>query len=653
MDRNTVFGLLLIFAIFIGFTVYNQPSKEELERQQQLRDSLELVQRRKDSIQRLREQAIQEQADEAPAQQAAEELPREHDRTKADLDSKLGLFSNSGTGSDDTFILENEVFKLWISKKGGKIYNAQLKDYQTYDSLPLELYNNDDTKFGYSFFSQNRIINTNDLYFQPYWTSGKWQDKDSMYVSGTDSLRFAMRLYTNGADAGFNAGQYIEYVYTLYGNKYMMDYDLNLVGMNQVVDAGTNYLDLAWEADMRRQERSLDNERNETTIYYKYHEDEVDYLSESKDDEESLVTAVRWLSFKTRFFVSTIIADQAFSNADIAVSTNQEITHEHYLKTMKALIGVPFENSPRETFGMKFYFGPNKYSTLNKFDMDLEKQIPLGWSFFLMAWINIYAVIPVFDWLGGYGWNYGIVILILTIMLKIVLFPIAYKTYKSSAKMRVLKPEVDELSKKYPKPEDAMKKQQATMNLYKKAGVNPMAGCVPMLLQFPILIALFRFFPSSIELRQESFLWAHDLSSYDSILNLPFTIPFYGDHVSLFTLLMTISTIFYTKINNDMMGSTSTQMPGMKTMMYIMPVMFLGIFNNFASGLSYYYLLANLITFAQMFIIRRTIDEKKILKQIQLNKKKPVKKSKFQQRLEDMAKQRGYDPKTGKPRGKR
>jgi YidC/Oxa1 family membrane protein insertase len=265
-----------------------------------------------------------------------------------------------------------------------------------------------------------------------------------------------------------------------------------------------------------------------------------------------------------------------------------------------------------------------------------------------MAWINIYAVIPVFDWLGGYGWNYGIVILILTILLKIVLLPIAYKTYTSSAKMKVLKPEVDELSQKFPKPEDAMKKQQAIMALYKKAGVNPMAGCVPMLLQFPILIALFRFFPSSIELRQQSFLWAHDLSSYDSVLNLPFNIPFYGDHVSLFTLLMTISTIFYTKISNDMMGSTSNQMPGMKTMMYIMPVMFLGIFNNYASGLSYYYLLANLMTFAQMWLIRKTINEDKIHAQIQENKKRVIKKSKFQQRLEDMAKQRGYNPNAGK-----
>jgi YidC/Oxa1 family membrane protein insertase len=290
---------------------------------------------------------------------------------------------------------------------------------------------------------------------------------------------------------------------------------------------------------------------------------------------------------------------------------------------------------------MAFYFGPNKYKTLRTYKLDLEQQIPLGWSFFLMHWINRYAVIPVFNFLEGFGWNYGIIILVLTILLKIVLFPIAYKSYVSSAKMRALKPEIEELGQKFPKKEDAMKKQQATMDLYKKAGVNPMAGCIPMLLQFPILIAMFRFFPSAIELRQQTFLWADDLSSYDSILDLGFKIPFYGDHVSLFTLLMTISTLIYTRMNQDMMGSQQ-QMPGMKTMMYLMPIMFLGLFNNYAAGLSYYYFLANVITFAQIFIIRQTIDEDKIRKQIEINKLKPRKKSGWQKRLEEAAKQRGY-----------
>lgn len=307
---------------------------------------------------------------------------------------------------------------------------------------------------------------------------------------------------------------------------------------------------------------------------------------------------------------------------------------------MTATLSLPFNPMVDKSLGMQFYYGPNKYNLMRKYKLDLERQIPLGWSFFLMQWINRFAVIPVFNYLEGFDINYGIIILILTILLKIVLFPIAYKTYMSSAKMKLLKPEIDEIGSKFPKKEDAMKKQQAVMSLYKKAGVNPMAGCVPMLLQFPILLAMFRFFPASIELRQQAFLWADDLSSYDSVLDLPFTIPFYGDHVSLFTLLMTISTIIYTKMNNDMM-STGNQMPGMKTMMYMMPIMFLGFFNSYSSGLSYYYLLANLLTFAQMFFIRRFVDEDKLHARIQENKKKPVKKSNFQKRLEELSKNQG------------
>ena len=408
---------------------------------------------------------------------------------------------------------------------------------------------------------------------------------------------------------------------------------------DRVIDHGSGFIDLNWEAEMRRQEKSLVNERNESTVYWKYDKESVKYLSERKDAKESLKLPVKWVSFKSRFFVATLIADQSFTNAEISSVTDPKNTDDHYLKNMSALVAVPFGNEANQSFDMNFYFGPNKYKTLKQYDLDLERQVPLGWSFFLIAWINIYAVINVFNWLGDSGLNYGIVILILTVLLKLVLLPIAYKTYKSTAKMRILKPEIDEIAKKFPKPEDAMKKQQATMTLYKKAGVNPMAGCVPQLLQFPILIAMFRFFPSSIELRQQSFLWAHDLSSYDSILDLPFNIPFYGSHVSLFTLLMTISTIIYTKINNKLMGSSTGQMPGMKTMMYIMPIMFLGIFNNFASALSYYYFLANIMTFAQMYLIRKTIDEEKIHQQILMQKTKPVKKSKFQRKLEELSKQ--------------
>ncbi len=652
MDKNTIIGLILILGIFVGYTIYTSPTAEQKERDNFVRDSIARVQfenaKVQDSLRKVRaENTSQQQA----IEQNAVAVEEDTGAIKTAMADKLGAFAGSGSGEKKYFVLENEVIKLKISNQGGKIVKVQLKNYQTYDSLPLVLYNNENTTFGYTFFANNRSINTNDLYFQPHFFNQFDAGKDSLFVKDQDSLKFSMRLYVDQGD-GFSTDKYIENVYTLYGDKYMMGYDLNLEGMNTVIDPGTSFLNLTWQAELRQQEASLDNDRAESTIYYKYYQDDVDYLNERKDDEESIKTKLKWVSFKSRFFVSTLIADKAFENADIKAFLREEETNAHYLRDMEAIIGVPFFNQPSQTFASSLYFGPNKYKTLRKYGLELERQIPLGWSFFLLAWINQIAVLPVFNWLGGYGWNYGIVILILTLLLKLVLFPIAYKTYLSSARMRVLKPEIEELGKKFPKKEDAMKKQQATMALYKKAGVNPMAGCLPMLLQFPILIAMFRFFPSSIELRQQAFLWAHDLSSYDSIVSwstqIPLVSQYYGNHVSLFTLLMTISTIIYTKINNDMMGSAQTQMPGMKVMMYFMPLMFLGIFNNYASGLSYYYLLANLITFAQMYLIRQTIDEDKIRRQILANKKKTVKKSGFQKKLEDMAKQRGHDPKSGK-----
>ncbi len=285
---------------------------------------------------------------------------------------------------------------------------------------------------------------------------------------------------------------------------------------------------------------------------------------------------------------------------------------------------------------MRIYAGPNKYRTLREFDLDLERQIPLGWSFFLMQWINRVAVIPVFDFLESKGLHYGLIILILTILLKIVIFPLTFKSYVSSAKMRVIQPEVSEINKKYPKPEQAMDKQRAVMSLYKKAGISPLSGCIPMLLQFPIVLAMFRFLPASIELRQKSFLWADDLSAYDSVWDFSFNIPFYGNHVSLFALLMAATNLLYTHMTMKQQAQ-SNQMPGMKFMMYFMPVMLLCFLNSYASGLNYYYCLSMFITFLQMFIIRRVIDDKKVLARIQENKKKPVKKSKFQQRLEEMA----------------
>ncbi|HOW26697.1 MAG TPA: membrane protein insertase YidC [Bacteroidales bacterium] len=644
MNRNTIIGLVMIFAIMIGYSLLTRPSKEELARRQRIQDSLMIVQQSRldslalaDSLRKSTAIPLQVNDTALPAGQPAVSALEQ-----SALHDALGIFSAAATGTQKIYFIENELIRLGISSKGGKVVYAELKDYKTYDTLPLVLYDSSSVTFGLTFFANNRLINTDELYFQPYWSDAGTSGNETMSVSGSGSLTFAMRLYTNGTDSlsSFSPSNYVEYVYTLSGKDYMVDFAVHFTGLKGVLASNTEYLDLTWNADLMQQERSIDR-YNGPTIYYKHSDGEVNYLSETKDDQEEVPTRLQWISFKQRFFCSTIISDDNFVSGIVNTYTDKQ-PRERYERSMESRFGVPFSDKERTSMDMKIYYGPLKYSILRDYKLDLERQIPMGWSFFLMQWINRFAVIPVFNFLSGFGWNYGIIILVLTILLKIVLLPIAYKTYMSTAKMRVLRPDVEEINKKYPKKEDAMKKQQATMDLYKRAGVNPMAGCVPMLLQFPILIALFRFFPSSIELRQQPFLWAHDLSSYDSILNLPFTIPFYGDHVSLFCLLMTISTIVYTKINNDMMSTGQQQIAGMKTISYIMPIMFLGFFNAYASALSYYYLLANLLTFLQMYLFRRLVDEKKIHARIEENKKRPVKKSGFQKRLEDMAKQRGY-----------
>ncbi len=646
MNRNNIIGVLLIGAIFIVWSIWLTPTQEEKREQQRVNDSIAAVNRinylRQDSINKARLAISSESL-------SAEKSPvtnLDNAALTTSLDrSKYSVFANSSVGEEEVFMVENKFFKLEFTNKGARILSTELKDFQTHDSLPLILFDSEDNKFGLSFFIDNHLLNTQDFYFQTVWPNVDYSGQKVIKVEGEQSLTFGMRLYVDNGDGAYNANQYIEFQYSIIGNKYMVDYKINFVGLKDVLATNANYLNLEWETEILRQEKSIDR-WNGPTVFYKYADDDVDYLSETKDDSEVLKSKVKWISYKQRFFSTSLIAEDSFLNAEVSGFTNPDsVDSPRYLKSMKSTIGIPYSFAGDQSFPMKFYFGPNKYSTLRKFHLGLERQIPLGWSFAPLAWINIYAVIPVFNFLGSFGWNYGIIILILTILLKLVLFPIAYKTYKSTAKMRVLKPEIDEIGAKFPKKEDAMKKQQATMALYKKAGVNPMAGCVPMLMQMPILFAMFRFFPSSIELRQQSFLWATDLSSYDSIWTFPggFEIPFYGDHVSLFTLLMTVSTIIYTKMNNQMMASGSQQMPGMKTMMYLMPVMFLGMFNNYAAGLSYYYFLANIITFGQMYVIRATIDEKKILKQIELNKKKPAKKSNFQKRLEDAAKKRGYN----------
>ncbi len=636
-DKNTLIGLLLIFGILIGFSIFNSPSKEEREKMLREQDSLKTLAQQQNEI--LPEDntilpavETQQAIDQNTAVQEVVPVTQSEDNDSVQIIQVP--FAQLTEKEPEVYYIENDLLKIGISDIGGKIQSVQLKEYLKYDKTPLMLFEDNIDHFGMNFFYDNKPVFTDNLLFVP--STSNENNTFILEQNSQDTLLFTMRLYPVMPGQDQESDEYIEYRYSLANNSYVVGFDIHFNNMSKYLPQTISYVNLELSADLKQQEKSLSNEKAVTTIYYSFMDGDVDYLSERKDDSESLKTKFKWVSFKQQFFNFALIAENGFQAAEITAIA-QEQDDPEYLRTLKSSISIPIENTDQYTFPADIYMGPNKYKTLRDLGLGLERQIPLGWSFFLMQWFNRYAVIPVFNFLEGFNMNYGIIILILTILLKIILFPIAQKSYLSSARMKVLKPEIEEISKKFPKKEDAMKKQQATMELYKKAGVNPMAGCLPMLLQFPILIAMFRFFPASIELRQEAFLWAEDLSAYDSILELGFNIPFYGSHVSLFTLLMTVSTIIYTRINSKMMAG-SNQMPGMKTMMYLMPIMFLGFFNSYASALSYYYFLANIITFGQMALFNKFVSEEKIHAKIAANKKKPVKKSGFQKRLEDMQK---------------
>ena len=615
-----------------------QPSKEELAEQRRIQDSIMTARREAAILDSIRLAEEQQRAEEEKASQVLSLPETEMDSATAAAHQyqlqrdKFGAFALASTGEEQLWTLENQLQRITISNKGGYIKQVELKNYQTYDSLPLINFDPETAVFDLSFFSNNRIIKTSQLYFEPYLNGQPYQGGD-LYTAEGDSIVFALRAYVDNANGQRDENKYLEYVYTLHDDNYMLGFDLRTVGLNDVIANNINYMNLDWKVDILKHEKDNDRFIN-TTVYYKpMTENEVDRLDDRKHKEETINYSVNWVSFKERFFCNALVAQNGFGSAKIAANTDGPKS-SRYFKTMSASLEIPYNyNMEVNEFPMSFYFGPNHFQTLKSYNLKLQRQIDVG-NFFLIRWIN-YGVIYVFNWLGSYGWSYGIVILILTILIKILLFPIAFKSYKSTAITRVLKPEMEAINAKYPKEEDAMKKQQAVMDLQRQAGASPASGCIPMLLQFPILIAVFRFFPSSIELRQQSFLWAEDLSTYDSVLDLPFNIPFYGDHVSLFCLLMTVTTFIYTYVNNKQMDtSANPQMKGMKIMMYIMPIMFLGIFNSYSAGLSYYYMLANIITFIQMFVFRKMINEDKVRATIEENKRKPKKKSRFQQRLE-------------------
>mgnify|MGYP001362367734 CR=1 FL=1 len=637
MDKNTLAGILLIFLILIGFSYLSKPSKEEIAVARHRQDSIQQV----EATRQLQEKekladSLQQQPTAVKDSISPEEL---QNREK----EKFGVFAKASAGEEKFYVLENNLMKVTISSKGGKIYSVELKGYKTFDSLPLILFDGDKNIFGMNFFAQNRSTNTEDFYFVPstdqpvisvtgpHVKKGKEGSEEYNKENAGESKSLSMRLYADN-------GSYIEYRYTISHNSFLVGFDVNTSGLNKIITNNSSYLNFIWKIEIPRQERmSQYGEDRYTRINYKYFEDETGQLPALKSESEELRTRTKWISFKQLFFSSTIIADTFFPEA----SVEQEMFKEDpkYLGIFKTDLALPYEGKANESHKMEFYFGPNHYSTLKQYGLSMEHLIYLGYA--IVRPVNRYLIIPVFNFLRTFISNFGVIILLLTVFIKLILFPFTYKSYLSQAKMKALKPEIDEINEKYGNGKDkAMEKQQATMALYKKAGVNPMGGCLPMLLQFPILVAMFFFFPTSIELRQQSFLWAHDLSTYDSILDLPFKIPFYGDHVSLFCLLMTVTTIISTYLNSQ--SQNTSAMPGMKTMMYMMPVMFLFILNSYSAGLSYYYFLANLITIGQMYIFRIIINEDKIRAQIQINKKKPAKpKSGFQKKLEEMARQQG------------
>ncbi len=615
MDRKSLIGLLLIGALLIAYSIWTRPSPEELAEQRRVSDSIRQVQVEQQieaaKLQRQKDSLVQAQV---PVNEGNGVVSQE--RANA-----LGAFANAAVGEDRLITLENNKIRLIISSKGGKIHSAELKEYLTWDKKPLILFEGEDHKFNINFFAQNRPIATADLYFTP-------QTQETNLIANNQVKSLVLRL-----DAG--EGRFIDYVYSLEPDSYELGFSIKLDGMDQLLGKNTPFLDLDWSYPLKQLERGAKFESQYSSIYYKYFQDEVDHLKARKETSSAdIATRIEWVGFKQQFFSTVLEADNAFVSA--RVSTTNLPEESGLLKNCEAAISIPIDGKPQELIPMKFYFLPNHFKTLKEYDKGFDNLVDLGWPF--ISWINKWFVVNIFHYLEGVVGSYGIIIIILTILFKTILLPLSYRSFVSGAKMRVLKPQVDEVGKKFGK-DKAMEKQQATMALYKKAGVNPMGGCLPMLLQMPIWLALFRFFPASIELRQQSFLWAKDLSSYDSILNLPFDIPMYGDHISLFTLLMAISMAVTTKINMSQ-TDTGQGMPGMKMMTYMMPVMMLLFFNSYASGLSFYYFVSNVITFLQMWVIKRSINEEKILKKLNQNQKKTQKKSSFQSRLEKMARER-------------
>lgn len=648
MDKKSIIGLVLICLVFLVFGWLNRPTEEQRAQMQKYNDSIAKVQNSKERNQ------TKSISDNTTTEEDFKDLmakAQDNDSLKAEVkkqvDDKYAMFSNSVLQEDKHLIIENEVFSVDLSNKGGIVNQVELKKYTDYNKKKIKFFTDNGNTYGLNLSVGQVVISTSDLYFVPFVNGKLYNDNQRIKVSKKDSVIVGMRLYPNKPDSvnitnDFyyqNSAKYIEYRYVLRGDDYRLGYSIVLNNMQDII-TDESQLEMFWQTALKLKEKDVKIERQNSSLYYKLDED-VEHLKQQGRDDEKTETGVpiSWISFKQQFFSNVLICrskSSYFESARLKTIT-EKLSDTSYMRTMLSGMALNYDGSKNYTqYDMDFFYGPNRYNTIKKYDIDLEKTIPLGWGFFLLQWINRFVIIPVFDLLMRFDLNFGIIILILTFLVKLVLFPLNYKSFSSTAKMNVLKPEIDKLNEKYPKQDQAMQKQQAVMQLYKRAGVNPAAGCLPMLLQMPILIAMFRFFPSSIELRQQSFLWADDLSTYDSFITLPQGFPLIH-HISLFCLIMTAVQLLYTKMTMNQQ-SQSNAMPGMKLMMYGMPLFMFFMLNNFSAALNYYYLLSLLISVVQMFIIRKTINEQKILQRLKENSKKPMKKTKWQQRMEALEK---------------
>ena len=605
MDKNTITGLVLIGILLVGFSYFSRPTQEQLEAQQRYYDSIAQVQQR-----------------EADLKAKAEAALAHEKEVKASTDS-TALFFNARQGSNSQVTIQNNLATITVDTKGGRIASATLKEYMGQDkTTPVTLFSGDEASMNFLFYNKQETIQTEEYYFT---------------ATGRTDSSVTMRLSADEAS-------YIDFTYRMRNDSYLVDFTIQAVNMEDKLAATNKYVDIEWSQRARQIEKGYTYENRLSELTYKIAGDDTDYLSAAKNDEKELKEPLEWIAFKNQFFSTVFLADTNFDKAKLV--SKMEAQGSGYIKDYSAEMNANFDPTGKEPTQLYFYFGPNHYKTLSAVGNDLDKDwelnrlVYLGWP--LIRWINKWFTINLFDWLSGWGLSMGIVLLLMTLIVKIVVFPTTWKTYMSSAKMRVLKPKIDEINRKYPKQEDAMKKQQEIMGLYSQYGVSPMGGCLPMLLQFPIIMALFMFVPSAIELRQQSFLWADDLSTYDAIINFPFHIPFLGSHLSLFCLLMTATNILNTKYMMQQQDTgANPQMAAMKWMSYLMPVMFLFILNDYPAGLNYYYFISTLISVATMIVMRKTTNEAALLAQLEANKKDPkkMKKTGFAARLEAMQKQ--------------